>query len=144
MNDRRASAGRSQSFARECPRETSKSLHGVAARVTPLQRAAAIACLGMAVVLVLYQFVLTPDVAAPRPLFLVFTLVWLFGAAMLALLPRFGAAGTLAYGLISAWGAWRTHAVASIENVILVGGSLLAAALAGWFLVERLRAKRLT
>lgn len=112
--------------------------------MTPLQRAAVIACLGMAVVLVLFQTVLTPGVAAPRPLFLVFTLVWLFGAAMLAVAPRFGAAGTLAYGLLSAWGAWRTHAVLSIENVILIGGSLAAAALAGWFLVERLRATRLT
>lgn len=107
--------------------------------MTPLRRAAILACLAMASLLVALQFVLTPGAAAPTPLFLLFTLVWLFGAAMLGVAPRFGAAGTTAYGLISAFGVWRTHAVIDLENAVLLGGSLAAAGLAAGVLVAAVR-----
>lgn len=105
-----------------------------------LRTAAIAVCIGMAVVIVALQFALTPDTRAPTFLFIVFTGLWAFGALMLSVAPVFGAVGTTLWGLISAVGAWRTHEGVSIENSILIGGSLAAAALAAAYLVARSRA----
>ncbi|HEX2022072.1 MAG TPA: hypothetical protein VHH36_05120 [Candidatus Thermoplasmatota archaeon] len=81
-------------------------------------------CAFMAVVQVALQYGFGPN-RAPAGLFLLFTGLWIFGFAMLRLAPWFGAAGTAAWGLIAALGAWRMD-----HSWLLVGGSLAVAAAA--------------
>lgn len=109
----------------------------------PLRYAAAAVAFGMAVLLILLQTVLTPGREAPLPLFLLFTTLWGFGAVMLLVRPTFGAAGTTLWGLLSALGAARTHRGGGWEEVAMVGGALVAAALAMLtFLALRAEKKR--
>lgn len=103
-----------------------------------LRAAAIAACLGMLGLQLALQTVLTPGRAAPWPLFVLFAVLWAFGAAMLVRAPTFGAWGTTAWGLLAAAGAWRTHG-AGWEDAALIGGSLLTAALAAAYGVARWR-----
>lgn len=91
----------------------------------------------MVLVLALLQFVLTPRTSAPTHLFVLFVGLWVFGAAMLARFPRFGAAGTALWGVISALGAWQTHATLNAENLTLILGSLVASGFAVGTLVTK-------
>lgn len=104
-----------------------------------LRDAAMFACLGMAALLVLLQFVFTPARQEPPILFFLFTVLWLFGAAMLRFYPTFGATGTVAWGLISAAGAAQTHKGLAVEDVLLIGGSLVPCILAAAYLAARRR-----
>lgn len=104
-----------------------------------LRDAAMYACLAMAALLVLLQFVLTPARQAPFVLFFLFTALWLFGAAMLWFYPVFGATGTVAWGLISAAGAAQTHKALGVEDLLLIGGSLVPCILAAAYLASRRR-----
>ena len=71
----------------------------------------------------------------PLFLFLLFSGVWLFGAAMLAWFPRFGAWGTALYGVILAVQVINMHGGSPLNWAIaagsLVGAGLAAAALWG-------------
>lgn len=107
----------------------------------PLRLAAAGLALAMAALLVVLQFVVTPLVKAPTPLFLAFTAVWVFGAVMLVTFPTFGAAGTALYGLLIAWGFWRMHGLRNVEDGLVIVGSLAAGALSAMVLVKRIRAR---
>ena len=91
----------------------------------------------MAGLLTLYQF--APGFGhPPLHLYLVFTGVWLFGAAMLWRLPVFGAIGTALYGVILAFQLFAMHE-ARAQNVVLAVASLVGAALALAYLVARRR-----
>lgn len=94
-------------------------------------------CLFMVLTLAALQFVLTPRTSAPTFLFVLFVGLWIFGAAMLARFPRFGAVGTALWGVLSALGAWQTHANLDIENATLIFGSLAASGLAVGTLVTK-------
>lgn len=121
-------------------REGSCPLPALAAPVAPripFRFLTVAAALFMVVLQALLQFVLTPDTQAPWPLFLLFTGLWIFGAGMLMRFPRFGAAGTAAWGLLSAIGAWQTHAAINLENTLLIAGSLIASILAVLTLVTK-------
>lgn len=108
-------------------------------RPNVLRYAASAVAFGMAALLILLQTALTPLREAPLPLFLLFTALWGFGAVMLLVRPRFGAAGTTLWGFVSAAGAFRTHTATGPEDVALVGGSLAGALLAAatWFALTR-------
>lgn len=93
------------------------------------------------VLLVLFQFVLTPGEAAPLPLFLLFVGLWIFGAVMLVVLPTFGAVGTAAWGFLAAGAAWRTHASFDLEDVSLISASLGGGLLALGFLIGRIQSR---
>ena len=109
-------------------------------RAELLRRAALAGCLAMAGLLTLYQ--LAPGFGhPPLALYLVFTGVWLFGAAMLWRFPLFGGAGTAAYGVLLGAQLLATHATRA-QNVVLAAGSFVTAALAAAFLVERRRRRR--
>ncbi|MGQ0536498.1 MAG: hypothetical protein ACT4PT_10545 [Methanobacteriota archaeon] len=101
------------------------------------QRLVRSACLAMALMLVLLQFVLTPEAEAPWPLFVVFLALWIFGAVMVTMRPMFGAAGTAAWGVLAAAGAWQSHQGAlDAEDVSIMLGSLITAALAAAYLIR--------
>lgn len=105
----------------------------------PLRLATAGLALLMAVVLVLLQFVLTPETKAPTGLFLGFTGVWVFGAVMLVTFPTFGAAGTALYGILVAVGFYQMHGLRSGEDAVMILGSLAATALSIAVLARRFR-----
>ena len=108
---------------------------------TTIQRVAAAGCLAVAALLTLYQF--APGFGhPPLELYLVFTGVWLFGAAMLWWFPVFGAAGSAAYGLLLGAMLLRTHDAGRAQNVVLALACFAAAGLAAAALVARLRQKR--
>lgn len=109
------------------------------ATASRLQRLAVGATLLNVILLLLLQFVLTSGAGAPLPLFMLFIGIWLFGAAMLLVAPRFGAVGTAAWGLLAAGAAYRTHQSLDAANLTVILASLLAAVLAILFLVERVR-----
>lgn len=105
-------------------------------RTERLRVAALVGCLAMAGLLGVYQFV--PGFGHPPiELFLVFTGVWLFGAAMLWMAPLFGGAGTAAYGLLLGAQLLATHDATRAQNLVLAVGSFAVAALAIAFLVLR-------
>lgn len=100
-----------------------------------LQWVAAGWCVAMALLLTVVQFSGGP--APPLPLYLVFTGVWLFGAAMLMTFPRFGAWGTALYGLILAVQVINMHGGSALNWLIAVG-SLVGTGLAlGYLMVLR-------
>lgn len=91
----------------------------------------------MAALLTVYQ--LAPGFGhPPLALYLVFTGVWLFGAAMLWRFPVFGAAGTAVYGFVLGAQLLATHA-ARAQNVVLALASFAGALLAVAVLVARRR-----
>lgn len=105
----------------------------------PLQKAAAAWCLLMVAVLTVYQFV--PGFGhPPMMLYLIFTGVWLFGAAMLWWVPLFGGAGTTAYGLLLGALLLMRHETRG-QNVGLALASFVGAGLAAAMLVAWLRKK---
>lgn len=97
-----------------------------------LQWTAAGWCLLMVALLTFVQFGGGP--APPLALYLVFSAVWLFGAAMLAWFPRFGGAGTALYGVLLAVQVIRMHGGSTLNQVI-AAGSLVGAALGAATLV---------
>lgn len=103
-----------------------------------LQRASAVWCLVMAALLTVVQFGGFPH--PPLPLYLVFTGVWLFGAAMLWWVPLFGAVGTAVYGVLLGVQIFLMHGGSAL-NVVISAGSFLATGLAVAFAIERWRAR---
>jgi hypothetical protein len=100
-----------------------------------LQRVAAGWCLLVAALLTVYQF--APGFGHPPTfLYVLFTGVWLFGAAMLWLAPVFGGVGTALYGVMLGAQLLMTHATRA-QNVVLAAASFAGAALAVAFLVAR-------
>lgn len=86
-------------------------------------------CLLMVALLSAVQFSGGP--APPLPLYLVFSGVWLFGAAMLLAFPRFGAWGTALYGVILGVQVINMHGGSPLNWLLAVGsfaGSGLALA----------------
>lgn len=81
---------------------------------------------------------LTTGPGMPPELWLVFSAVWIFGAAMLWWFPTFGAVGTAAYGVLLTYLLWRAHGLDG-ANALIALGALLGSALAVWTLVERRR-----
>lgn len=92
----------------------------------------------MAALLTVVQFGGFPH--PPLPLYLVFTGVWLFGAAMLWWVPTFGAIGTAAYGVILGVQLFLMHGGSAL-NIVIAAGSFVAAGIAIAFLLERRRAR---
>lgn len=103
---------------------------------SPLQWAAAGWCLLMVAFLTVVQFGGGPS--PPLALYLVFSGVWLFGAAMLLTFPRFGAAGTALYGVLLAVQVINMHGGSAL-NWGIAAGSLAGAGLAGAYLYSLLR-----
>lgn len=103
---------------------------------TLLQKAAAAWCLLMVAFLAILQFATASH--PPLPLFLVFAGVWVFGAAMLWWVPRFGAVGTALYGVILGVQLFVMHGFSGL-NAALGAASFVGSALAVAFLVERVR-----
>lgn len=104
-----------------------------------LQIAAALWCVVMVVLLGGIQL-LTTGPGMPAELWLVFTAVWIFGAAMLWWFPLFGAAGTALYGVILGWNVLAMHGSTGTNWLIAIG-SFVATALALGVLWKRLRAR---
>lgn len=100
-----------------------------------IETAAAAWCVLMVVLLSLVQLA-TPGPGMPPELWLVFSAVWLFGAAMLWWFPTFGAIGTAAYGVILTYLLWRAHGLGGL-NLLIAIGSLVGSALATAVLVRR-------
>lgn len=110
----------------------------VSARMRPrIQTAAAAWCVLMVVLLSVVQLA-TAGPGMPPELWLVFSAVWLFGAAMLWWFRTFGAIGTAAYGLILTFLLYRAHGLGGMNALIAVG-SLIATGLSVWLLVRRKR-----
>jgi len=105
----------------------------------PLQTIAAAWCVLMVVLLGVIQLA-TPGAGMPPTLWLLFSAVWVFGAAMLWWSPTFGAIGTAVYGAILGYQVLNMHGAGASSFLIAVG-SFLAAALAVGVLVQR-RASR--
>lgn len=105
---------------------------------TTLQKAAAAWCLLMVAFLAVLQF--GTDSHPPLFLFLIFSGVWIFGAAMLWWVPTFGAIGTALYGVILGVQLFRAHGFTSL-NAGLGAASFIGSVLAVLFLVERLRSR---
>lgn len=98
-------------------------------RVRPtLQTAAAAWCVLMVLLLSGVQL-FTQGPGMPPQLWLVFSAVWVFGAAMLWWFPTFGAIGTAVYGLLLTYLLWRAHGLAG-ANVLIAIGSLVGTGLA--------------
>ena len=100
-----------------------------------IQTAAAAWCVLMVVLLSIVQLV-TQGPGMPPELWLVFSAVWLFGAAMLWWFPTFGAIGTAAYGLILTFLLYRAHGLGGL-NILIAIGSIVGSALAVAVLVRR-------
>lgn len=83
----------------------------------------------------------TPGVGMPPVLWLLFSAVWAFGAAMLWWVPVFGAIGTAVYGVLLVFLLQRAHGLGGLNALIGIG-SVVGSVLAVAFLVERLRARR--
>lgn len=105
---------------------------------TNLQKLAAAWCVVMVLMLGGIQLA-TPGTGMPPTLWLVFSSVWVFGAAMLWWFPTFGAAGTALYGVILGVNVLTMHGGRSSTYLIALG-SFFATALAIAVLVERRRA----
>ncbi|MEA3199922.1 MAG: hypothetical protein QOE90_1350 [Thermoplasmata archaeon] len=75
--------------------------------------------------------------AIPVALLVIFSAVWVFGAAMLWWYPVFGALGTAAYGLFLAYDLVAMHGAIAL-NVALSAGFVLGALLALGVLAQRL------
>lgn len=104
---------------------------------SPLQTAAAGWCVLMVLLLSGLQL-LTPGPGMPPQLWLVFSAVWVFGAAMLWWFPIFGAIGTSVYGVLLTYLLWRAHGLSG-SNALIAVGSLVATGLSVAFLAKRLR-----
>lgn len=101
----------------------------VSSRMRPrIQTAAAAWCVLMVVLLSVVQLV-TPGAGMPPELWLVFSAVWLFGAAMLWWFPTFGAIGTAAYGVLLTFLLYRAHGLGGL-NILIAIGSIAASGLA--------------
>ena len=100
-----------------------------------LQTAAAAWCVLMVVLLSVVQLA-TAGPGMPAELWLVFSAVWLFGAAMLWWYPTFGAIGTAAYGVLLVFLLNRAHGLAG-TNALIAVGSLIATGLSAWVLIQR-------
>ena len=107
---------------------------------TNLQRVAAAACVLMVLLLAGVQLA-TPGTGMPPTLWLLFTAVWIFGAAMLWWFPTFGAVGTAIYGVVLGWNVLTMHGVRT-STVLIAIGSFVATGLAVMVLVERLRSRK--
>ena len=107
---------------------------------TNLQRAASAWCVVMVLLLAGIQLA-TPGAGMPPTLWLLFTAVWIFGAAMLWWFPTFGAVGTALYGVILGWSVLAMHGTRT-STVLVAIGSFVATGLAVMVLVERIRARR--
>ena len=105
-----------------------------------LQTAAAAWC-GLMVLLLGGIQLFNEGPGMPATLWLVFTAVWIFGAAMLWFYPLFGAAGTALYGVILGWNVLTMHGVRA-STVLIAIGSFVATALSLAVLWRRLRARR--
>lgn len=105
----------------------------------PLQTIAAAWCVLMVILLSAVQLA-TAGPGMPPILWLVFSAVWVFGAAMLWWFPTFGAIGTALYGVILGVQVLRMHGGEAMNFLIAIG-SFLATALAVGVLVQR-RASR--
>lgn len=105
---------------------------------TTLQTIAAGWCLLNAAVLTLLQFGGFPH--PPLPLYLVFTGVWLFGAAMLWRFPVFGGVGTAIYGAFMGLQILLMHGGDPL-NLAVSASSFVAAGLAAAFLAQRRRSR---
>lgn len=103
------------------------------------QTAAAAWCVAMVLLLSGIQL-FTSGPGMPPELWLVFSGVWLFGAAMLWWFPAFGAIGTAAYGVLLVFLLQRAHGLGG-TNALIAIGSLVGAALAVWALVDRRRSR---
>lgn len=104
-----------------------------------VQTWAAAWCVAMVLLLSGIQL-FTPGPGMPPELWLVFSAVWLFGAAMLWWFPTFGAVGTAVYGVLLTYLLWRAHDLGG-SNALIALGSLLGSALAVWALAERRRGR---
>jgi hypothetical protein len=93
---------------------------------SPIQAFAALWCVLMAAALVGVRLA---GWAIPLWLLAIFCGVWLFGAAMLWWVPRFGAVGTALYGVLLSASLLSMHGAIAL-NVALASGFLLAAILA--------------
>lgn len=102
------------------------------------QSIAALWCVGMVLLLSAIQL-FTSGPGMPPVLWLVFSAVWLFGAAMLWWFPTFGAIGTALYGVILVVLLWRAHGLDG-ANVLIALGSVGGSAVALWAFVTRRRA----
>lgn len=106
---------------------------------TPLQKVAAGWALGM-IALLLVLAVVPPHLGIPDFLLALFIGIWAFGAAMIWWVPWFGAIGTAAWGLLSGGQALAMHG-ATTQNLVVVAGSFVGAALALAFLAQLWRAR---
>lgn len=104
-----------------------------------LQRIAAGWCVLMVILLSAVQLT-TSGPGMPPVLWLVFSAVWVFGAAMIWWFPTFGAVGTALYGVILGVQVLRAHGGEPTNWAIAIG-SFFATVLAVAILVE-LRRRR--
>lgn len=105
----------------------------------PLQTIAAAWCVLMVLLLSVVQLT-TPGAGMPPTLWLLFSAVWVFGAAMLWWYPTFGAIGTALYGVILGYQVLNMHG-ATGTNFLIAVGSFLATALSVGVLVQRRAAR---
>ena len=98
---------------------------------TKIQIAASSWCAIMVALLAAVQF--SSPAHPPLFLFVVFILVWSFGAVMLHAAPRFGAVGTAAYGVLLGVDLLVMHGLNGL-NALIAAGSFLGAGLALAFL----------
>lgn len=104
-----------------------------------LETLAAAWCVFMVVLLGGIQL-LTQGPGMPAELWLVFTAVWIFGAAMLWWFPLFGAVGTAVYGLILGVNVLTMHGTRT-STILIAAGSFGATALALAVLWQRLKGR---
>lgn len=107
---------------------------------TNLQRAAAAWCVLMVFLLAGIQLA-TPAAGMPPVLWLVFSAVWVFGAAMLWWFPTFGAWGTALYGVILGVNVIQMHGT-GVTTWLIAAGSFIGTALALASYVDRRRQKK--
>lgn len=105
---------------------------------TNLQKLTAAWCVVMVLLLGGIQLA-TPGTGMPPVLWLVFSAVWIFGAAMLWWVPTFGALGTALYGVILGVNVLTMHGGRTATYLIAIG-SFLATGLALAAFVEIRRA----
>lgn len=96
---------------------------------TKIQTIAAAWCGLMVLLLAIVQLVRSGSGGMPPALWLLFSAVWVFGAAMLWWFPTFGAVGTALYGGILGVQVLRMHG-GNVTNFVIAGGSFIATALA--------------
>lgn len=101
----------------------------------PLQMIAAAWCVLMVLLLSGIQLA-SNGPGMPPVLWLLFSAVWVFGAAMLWWFPTFGAFGTALYGAILGVAVLRMHG-GEATNFLIAVGSFLATALALGSFIQR-------